>query len=130
MDAQSTDLMLPSEAKNSTTLPYIAKGQEEDFGSQRLDMERGQYIASILRANVARDMAIAQDEIAGPVLTVRPFDTFKETVAFANETEHGVAAFVRTKNIAWELPVTQWVEDCSRDKSVRMEIGKCCPWIE
>ena len=40
-----------------------------------------------MSADVTRDMAIAQDEIFGPVLTVMPFDTLDEAIAIANDTD-------------------------------------------
>jgi acyl-CoA reductase-like NAD-dependent aldehyde dehydrogenase len=54
-------------------------------------------------------MAIAREEIFGPVLAVMPFDTVEEAIAIANDTEYGLAASVWTKNIDTALAVTRRV---------------------
>ena len=49
--------------------------------------------------NVKDDMAIAKDEIFGPVVSVLPFSSVDEVVERANKTSYGLAAAVWTKNI-------------------------------
>jgi acyl-CoA reductase-like NAD-dependent aldehyde dehydrogenase len=104
---------ITTEAQNATILGYIAKGREEGAtvvtGGKALDFGGGQYIAPTVFAGVTRDMAIARDEIFGPVLTVMPFDTLEEAIAIANDTVYGLAASVWTKNIDKALTVTRRV---------------------
>ena len=45
-------------------------------------------------------MAIARDEIFGPVMTVLTFDSEDEAIARANATEFGLAAGVFTRDLA------------------------------
>lgn len=104
---------ITTDAQNRRIMGYIAKGREEGAtlvcGGLQLDLGRGQYIAPTLFSNVTPDMAIAREEIFGPVLTVMPFDSVDEAIAIANDTEYGLAASVWTSNIDTALMVTRRV---------------------
>ena len=43
---------------------------------------------------------VNQEEIFGPVVTVTPFDTEEEVVAYANDTPYGLSASVWTQNLS------------------------------
>ncbi|WP_121631960.1 aldehyde dehydrogenase family protein [Tropicibacter alexandrii] len=105
---------ITTDAQNRTIMDYIAKGQAEGArlicGGEALDMGRGQYIAPTIFGDVTPDMAIAREEIFGPVLTILPFDTVDEAISIANDTEYGLAASVWTKNIDKALMVTRRVQ--------------------
>jgi acyl-CoA reductase-like NAD-dependent aldehyde dehydrogenase len=105
---------ITTDAQNSTIMSYIEKGKAEGArlitGGEQLDFGRGQYIAPTLFGDVTRGMAIAREEIFGPVLTIMPFDTVDEAIAIANDTEYGLAASVWTKNIDKALMVTRRVQ--------------------
>lgn len=104
---------ITTEAQNTTILDYIAKGKTEGAelvtGGAAVDLGRGQYIAPTLFSGVSRDMAIARDEIFGPVLCSMTFDTVEQAVELANDTVYGLAASVWTKNIDKALTVTRRV---------------------
>lgn len=59
----------------------------------------GFFYAPTILDGVARDAAIAQDEVFGPVLAVLGFDTEEEAVALANATPYGLAGAVWTQNV-------------------------------
>ena len=105
---------ITTDAQNRTILSYIEKGQAEGArlicGGEQMDFGRGQFISPTLFGDVTRDMAIAREEIFGPVLTIMPFDTIEEAIAIANDTEYGLAASVWTKNIDKALMVTRRVQ--------------------
>lgn len=105
---------ITTDAQNSTIMGYIAKGQEEGaelvLGGGALDMGRGQFIAPTIFKNVEAGMAIAREEIFGPVLTVMRFETLDEAIEIANDTEYGLAASVWSKNIDKALTVTRRVQ--------------------
>ena len=90
-------------AQNDTILSYIAKGQAAGAalrtGGTALDLGQGQFIAPTLLGAVTPDMAVAQDEIFGPVLVSMPFDTVAQAIALANDTCYGLAASVWSSNI-------------------------------
>ena len=83
-------------------LHYVALGQREGAklvtGGQRKGA-KGYFIEPTIFDGVRDEMAIARDEIFGPVVSVLPFKDFDEVVARANDTFYGLAAGVWTKNI-------------------------------
>jgi aldehyde dehydrogenase (NAD+) len=82
---------------------YIDLGKKE--GAQCLTGgsrwgDRGYYIEPTLFTDVHDDMAIAKDEIFGPVLSVLKFKSLDEIVERANKTTYGLAAAVWTRDVA------------------------------
>ena len=55
-------------------------------------------------------MAIAQEEIFGPVLTAIPFQTEQEAIAIANGVPYGLAAYLWTNDLSRALRVSDAVE--------------------
>ena len=113
LDPETQVGAITTPAQNATIMDYIEKGQAEGArlicGGETLDLGRGRFIAPTLFGDVTGQMAIARDEIFGPVLSVMPFDTLEEAIAIANDTEYGLAASVWTKNIDKALTVTRRV---------------------
>lgn len=105
---------ITTDAQNRTILSYIAKGQEEGAtlvtGGGVLDIAGGQYIEPAVFTNVTNDMAVAREEIFGPVIVVIPFDTLDEAIEIANDTEYGLAASVWSKNLDTALTVSRRVQ--------------------
>ena len=60
-------------------------------GSQ---FEIGNWIEPTVFTDVTNDMAIAREEVFGPVLVVLSYDTIDEAVAIANDTNYGLSAGV------------------------------------
>ncbi|PVB59941.1 aldehyde dehydrogenase family protein [Labrenzia sp. 011] len=58
--------------------------------------ETGYYVKPTVFADVRNDMAIARNEIFGPVLVMIPFDTEEEAIRIANDTPYGLAAYLQT----------------------------------
>jgi len=63
-------------------------------------LNRGYYVRPTVFADVSNDMAIAQQEIFGPVLAIIPFDTEEEALAMANDTVYGLTNYVQTTDHA------------------------------
>lgn len=104
---------ITTDAQNQTILGYIDKGRAEGAkvltGGSVMDLGRGSYIAPTLFSGVTPDMAIARDEIFGPVLASFAFDTMEEAIHLANDTVYGLAASVWSKNIDTALTVSRRV---------------------
>lgn len=100
-------------AQNDTILNYIEKGRQEGArlltGGEVLKIGAGRFIAPTLFSGVRRDMAIARDEIFGPVLSSFRFETVDEAIAIANDTVYGLAASLWTKDLDKALTVTRRV---------------------
>ncbi|WP_282152257.1 betaine-aldehyde dehydrogenase [Ruegeria atlantica] len=91
-----------SENQLNIALSYVEKGKAEGarlvFGGERID-SAGFYMQPTVFADVTDDMAIAREEIFGPVMSVLDFDTEEEVMARANDTEFGLAAGVFTNDL-------------------------------
>ncbi|WP_454753671.1 aldehyde dehydrogenase family protein [Cupriavidus necator] len=72
-------------------------------------LERGFYARPTIFADVRNDMAVAREEIFGPVLVMIPYDGEEAAIAIANDTDYGLAAYVagtdpeRTRRVAARL---------------------------
>jgi len=74
----------------------------------------GNYVMPTVFAEVTNDMAIAQEEIFGPVLSILKYSTVDEAVDIANDTPYGLAAAV-------------WAGDHDKAKAIakRIKAGQC-----
>ncbi|CAG2160557.1 aldehyde dehydrogenase family protein [Cupriavidus numazuensis] len=57
-------------------------------------LAQGFYARPTVFADVRNDMAIAREEIFGPVLTMIPYDDEDEAIAIANDSDYGLAGYV------------------------------------
>ncbi len=64
-----------------------------------LEASAGQYLGPTVIAGVRPEMAVARDEIFGPVLSVLSFRTEAEAVALVNATDYGLSASVWSRDI-------------------------------
>ncbi len=67
-------------------------------GGTRIEAATDQFITPAIFAGVGDDMAIARDEIFGPVLSVLAFDDEDEVFARANATRYGLGAALWTRD--------------------------------
>src|SRR3569833_2378389 len=95
LDPQTQTGSLISENHMEKVLGYIARGKAEGaqivVGGYRAvsgDLANGFFVAPTVFDGCRDDMAIARDEIFGPVMTVLAFDDEEEVIARANATEY------------------------------------------
>jgi aldehyde dehydrogenase (NAD+) len=94
---------------------YIRKGIEE--GAEVLvggeghpkGLEAGYFVKPTVFVNVKNDMAVAQEEIFGPVLSVIAYDSEDEAIRIANDSKYGLHSAVlgtdiqRARRVAAQL---------------------------
>lgn len=61
---------------------------------------KGMYVEPTVVAGVTRDMAIANEEVFGPVLSILTFKDLDEAVALANSTLYGLSAAVWSQDFS------------------------------
>ncbi|MBD1382417.1 alpha-ketoglutaric semialdehyde dehydrogenase GucD [Metabacillus arenae] len=106
-----------SESQLNTVLSYVEKGKAEGatllYGGNRVEdeeLENGFYVQPTIFENVAPDMAIAQEEIFGPVLVLIKVNTIEEALDVANDSQFGLSASIFTTNIAIVLSFIREME--------------------
>ena len=91
----------------------IARALEEGgtvlSGGKRVDLE-GLYFEPTIIDCPRQDMSIVDTELFGPVLAVQRFKTEDEVVALANDTQHGLAAGIFTRDSARSLRMSKRVK--------------------
>lgn len=80
------------------------------------EFTRGYWVAPTILTDVDNSMAVAREEIFGPVLSVIAYDDDDEAIAIANDSEYGLASSV-------------WTRDNSRGLAVAEEIQCGSVWI-
>lgn len=84
-------------------------------GGEATDPE-SHYVNPMLFIGATNDMAIAQEEIFGPVLTAIPFDTEAEAITIANDIDYGLAGYL-------------WTGDTGRAQRVARDLDAGMIWV-
>ncbi|MEM7319497.1 MAG: aldehyde dehydrogenase family protein [Pseudomonadota bacterium] len=79
----------------------VAEGATIELGGAALRVAGlgPQFYQPTVVSGVAPDMAIAREEVFGPVLSVLTFRTLEQAIALANDTEFGLSAGVWSENV-------------------------------
>jgi aminomuconate-semialdehyde/2-hydroxymuconate-6-semialdehyde dehydrogenase len=80
------------------------------------EFSEGYYIEPTIIEGLAHDCRTNQEEIFGPVVTIMPFDSEEEVLAYANSTMYGLAS-------------TVWTQDITRAHRVAQDIHAGIVWI-
>ncbi len=81
----------------------VSEGAEILTGGKRPEGMDGLYFEPTILACPRQDLRIVDTELFGPVLCVQRFKTEEEVIGLANDTEHGLAAGIFTRDSARSL---------------------------
>lgn len=84
--------MIEKGIKEGATLLVGGLGKPDGF-------DKGYWVRPTIFSDANNKMAIAQEEIFGPVLTIIPFDSEEEAIEIANDTPYGLAGYVQSGDI-------------------------------
>jgi acyl-CoA reductase-like NAD-dependent aldehyde dehydrogenase len=96
-----------SERQRERILSYVKIGLDEGARlvagggvPEHMGNSGGFYVEPTVFADVTPQMRIAREEVFGPFTVVLPFDTEDEALHIANDSQYGLAASIRTKDVA------------------------------
>jgi aminomuconate-semialdehyde/2-hydroxymuconate-6-semialdehyde dehydrogenase len=115
---------LVSEGHMNKVLGYIELAKQEGgkilCGGSRIKIEgrceQGYFVAPTVIVGLDQYCRTNQEEIFGPVVTIMPFDTEAEAVAYANSNAYGLSA-------------TLWTENLTRAHRVAHQIKSGIIWV-
>jgi aldehyde dehydrogenase (NAD+) len=110
----------------------ICKGIEEGAtlvsgGPGRPDgLVKGYFVKPTVFADVRNDMAIAREEIFGPVLCIIPYESEDDAVQIANDTPYGLSGFVTSGDTERARRVAKRIRAGNvHINSARIDFGGC-----
>ncbi|MGM0988118.1 MAG: aldehyde dehydrogenase family protein [Pseudomonadota bacterium] len=119
-DKRTTMGPLVSRRQKDTVLGFIQSGLEAgatliEGGDQEPEgLTRGYYVRPTIFSDVHNDMAIAREEIFGPVLCIMAYDTLEEAIEIANDSDYGLSSAVFARSVDEALPIAR-----------RLKAGQC-----
>ena len=102
-DESTTFGPMVSKQQLDIVLGYFEKGKKEGarlISGGKAIAGNGFFVEPTVFADVTDDMAIAKEEVFGPLMSVLTFDKEEEVISRANATTFGLAAGVFTKDIS------------------------------
>lgn len=112
-EQESTDLgPLVTEVQRARVERYIeqaqAAGARVALGGGRPDgLTRGWFVEPTMLIDVTPDMAVAKEEVFGPVMSVIDYHNEADVVAMANESEYGLGGGVFTQDPEYGLNIAR-----------------------
>jgi betaine-aldehyde dehydrogenase len=102
---------IASEPQYEKIMGYIEQGRNAgarlQLGGEPLQILDGRFIATTVFDQVRPGMAIAKEEIFGPVLSILTFDTAEEAIEIANSTNYGLSSGVWTRDFDTAISVSR-----------------------
>jgi betaine-aldehyde dehydrogenase len=90
---------ITTKAQHDKVMSYIARGRADGLklltgGGKPAGIDQGWFVEPTIFADVPVDNTLWREEIFGPVLCVRCFDTEAEAIELANDSDFGLVATV------------------------------------
>ncbi|MFD1556701.1 aldehyde dehydrogenase family protein [Paraburkholderia silviterrae] len=94
---------LVSKGQYDKVLEAVERGKSEGArlvtgGGRPAHLERGYFMEPVVFADVPEDSWVWREEIFGPVVCIRPFDSEAEAVRSANDSRFGLGAAVMSRD--------------------------------
>ena len=134
-DPKSKETMLgplSSKAQFEKVQSFIQRGIDEGAklvtgGVGRPDGNgKGYFVKPTVFADVRNDMAIAREEIFGPVLCIIPYEDEEDAVRIANDTPYGLAGFVTSGDLEHGRQVAKRIRSGNvHINNARVDFGGC-----
>jgi acyl-CoA reductase-like NAD-dependent aldehyde dehydrogenase len=90
-----------------------AAGARSRCGGEKVTepgLDKGNFMAPTILTDTSPDMAVAKEELFGPVLCVFAYQTLDEAVAMANDSDFGLAGYVWCNDIRRGHRIAQALE--------------------
>ncbi len=93
-------IITPQHLEKISAYVSAAKGNgaKVAHGGEALDFGMGQFMAPTILEAVTPTMAVAREEVFGPVLSVLTFETAAEAIEIANAVDYGLSAGVWSRD--------------------------------
>lgn len=91
----------------------VAAGARLLFGGERLpdgEWAQGHFMAPTLLSDVTPDLAIAREEVFGPVVALLPVEGLEQAIALANGVEVGLSASIVTRDLKQAMVYADKIE--------------------
>ncbi|MDG2907995.1 MAG: aldehyde dehydrogenase family protein [Acidimicrobiales bacterium] len=93
-----------SKRQQERVLGYLARGVDEGArlvvgGRRPAHLDRGWYVEPTLFADVDNSMAIAREEVFGPVLVMIPYEDEDDAVRIANDSDYGLSGMIHSADL-------------------------------
>jgi len=113
MDPTAQINPLVSAKQQRSVLDHIARAGEQGArivcGGEQVGGS-GFYVQPTVLADVTMQMAVARDEVFGPVLAVLPFDEDEQAIEMANDSEYGLGASLWTNDLSKAMNLVPRIE--------------------
>lgn len=113
MDPTAQINPLVSAKQQRSVLDHIARAGEQGArivcGGEQVG-GTGFYVQPTVLADVTMQMAVARDEVFGPVLAVLPFDDEDQAIEMANDSEYGLGASLWTNDLSKAMNLVPRIE--------------------
>ena len=99
MDQKTEIGPLSSEEHYKKVVGYLDLKEEEGFTILSGGKGKGWWVKPTILTGVKNNMRVCREEIFGPIVGIQSFDTEKDAVQLANDTNYGLNAMLFTENV-------------------------------